>query len=62
MEAGGGLALRLYEPQGSRGRALITPPPGWELASGLNLLEDTQGEPDLNFQPFQVRTYRLQPR
>jgi alpha-mannosidase len=62
LEDGGGLALRLYEPQGARGRVLITPPPGWELASQLNLLEDTQGEPDLEFRPFQVRTYRLEPR
>jgi alpha-mannosidase len=62
MEDGGGLALRLYEPEGSRGRVQITPPPAWQLASGLNLLEDTQGEPDLDFRPFQVRTYRLQPR
>ena len=61
-EAGRGLVLRLYEPQGSRGRVLITPPAGWELASELNLLEDAQGEPDLNFRPFQVRTYGLQPR
>ncbi|MBO0683652.1 MAG: alpha-mannosidase [Candidatus Dormibacteraeota bacterium] len=55
----GALVLRLYEPQGARGRAGLRLPEGWRLAAALNLLEDRIGEPDLDFLPFQVRTYLL---
>ncbi|HEX4213403.1 MAG TPA: glycoside hydrolase family 38 C-terminal domain-containing protein [Candidatus Dormibacteraeota bacterium] len=58
-ENGDGLILRLYEPQGGRGSAEVRPPEGWSLAEELNILEDPAGAPDLEFAPFQVRTYRL---
>jgi len=53
------LVLRVYEPQGGRGRAEVTPPDGWALDSELNLLEDPIGEPDPSMSPFRVRTWRL---
>jgi alpha-mannosidase len=59
-EDGGGLVLRFYEPQGARGTARLTLPGGWRPAAALNLLEDRVGEPDLDFGPFQVRTYLLE--
>jgi len=58
-EDGDGLVLRLYEPQGGRGRARLTLPAGWRASEELNLLEDRVGEPDFEFRPFQVRTHRL---
>ncbi len=53
------LVLRVYEPQGARGRAEITAPEGWALDSELNLLEDPIGGPDPAMAPFQVRSWRL---
>jgi len=53
------LVLRVYEPQGARGRAEITAPEGWALHSELNLLEDRVGEPDPSMPPFRVRSWRL---
>jgi len=58
-EDGGGLVLRLYEPQGARGSVLLALPDGWRASDELNLLEDRIGDPDLALGPFQVRTYRL---
>ncbi len=60
-EDGGGLVLRLYEPQGARGAAVLRLPGGWRLAGGLNLLEDRTRRPDLGFGPFQTRSYLLEP-
>jgi alpha-mannosidase len=62
LEDGGGLALRTYEPQGARGKAEVKLPSGWELASELNLLEESVGVPELVFRPFQVRTWSLEKR
>ena len=58
-EDGAGLVLRLYEPQGARGRVRLVLPEGWRASDELNLLEDRIGDPDLAVRPFQVRTYRL---
>src|SRR5262249_59359186 len=58
-EDGDGLVLRLYEPQGARGRVRLVLPEGWRVSDELNLLEDRVGEPDLAVGAFQVRTYRL---
>jgi alpha-mannosidase len=53
-EDGGGLLLRLYEPQGARGAVHIDAP-GWDLAP-VDLLErDAPGAP---FGPFAVRSFR----
>jgi alpha-mannosidase len=60
-EDGPGLALRLYEPQGARGRAELRPPVGWGVGAELSLIEDRLGPPALEFLPFQVRTYLLEP-
>lgn len=59
-EDGRGLVLRLYEPQGSRGRLSVDLPEGWSLSEPLNLLEepiDRLAAHDLL--PFEVRTWRL---
>lgn len=58
-EDGGGLVLRVYEPQGARGALSLTLPPGWEIASEIDLLERPIGTPDLTLQPFQVRSWLL---
>ena len=57
----GGVVLRLYEPQGARGVARLRLPRGWRLTDELDLLEDRIGRPDLDFGPFQVRSYLLSP-
>ena len=62
LEDGGGLILRVYEPQGARGAARLTLPDGWTLESVADLLERPTGEPELGFGPFQVRSWRLVPR
>ena len=62
LEDGGGLLLRAYEPQGARGTASLSLPDGWALESATDLLERPNGEPELGFDPFQVRTWRLVPR
>jgi alpha-mannosidase len=59
-EDGGGLILRLYEPQGARGRADVRLREGWQLTEGVDLLENQTGRPELDFRPFQVRSYRLE--
>jgi len=59
LEDGGGLLLRLYEPQGARGAASVELPEGWALDAETDLLERPRGAPDLGFGPFQVRTHRL---
>jgi alpha-mannosidase len=59
LEEGGGLVLRLYEPQGARGAVRVGVPEGWRLDSELNLLEEPVGEPQFYFTPFQVRSWRL---
>jgi hypothetical protein len=51
--------LRVYEPQGARGRAELELPDGWTVDAELNLLEEEVGPPDLDFTPFRVRSWRL---
>ena len=57
LEDGGGLLLRVYEPQGARG-AVTVDVPGWAL-SPVDLLERPAGEPGLALGPFAVRGWRL---
>jgi alpha-mannosidase len=59
LEDGGGLALRVYEPQGARGRVALELPGGWEADATLDLLERPAGAPLLDVEPFAVRTWRL---
>jgi alpha-mannosidase len=59
LEDGGGLLLRLYEPQGARGAVTVAPPDGWTLDRALDLLEHDAGAPDLWLDPFAVRAWRL---
>jgi len=59
LEDGGGLVLRVYEPQGARGEARLELPSGWTVDAELNLLEDELGPPDTSFTPFRVRSWRL---
>jgi alpha-mannosidase len=54
LEDGGGLLLRVYEPQGARG-ALTIDAPGWSF-SPLDLLE--RDAPAAPFGPFAVRSFR----
>jgi alpha-mannosidase len=59
LEDGGGLVLRVYEPQGARGRIEVRVPDGWSLDRGLDLLERDAGAPSLELGPFAVRSYQL---
>jgi alpha-mannosidase len=59
LEDGGGLALRVYEPQGGRGRLAVELPREWEIDAALDLLERPAGAPELELTPFAVRTWRL---
>jgi alpha-mannosidase len=56
LEDGGGLLLRVYEPQGASGRVQIEGP---TPEAGLDLLERDTGPADLELGPFAVRTWRL---
>ena len=59
-EEGEGLALRLYEPAGRRGRLSLTLPSGWTASEPLNLLEEPierTGPADI--MPFEIRTWKL---
>jgi alpha-mannosidase len=60
-EDGDGLILRVYEPVGARGPIDIEPPPGWEVAGEVNLLEDTIERPSASIRPFEIRSFRLRP-
>jgi alpha-mannosidase len=59
LEDGGGLLLRVYEPQGARGRVTLELPGGWEADAALDLLERPAGATELDIAPFAVRTWRL---
>jgi alpha-mannosidase len=59
LEDGDGLALRVYEPQGARGRVNVVTPKGWALDAELDLLERKTGDPDTYFGPFKFHTWRL---
>ncbi|HZU47280.1 MAG TPA: glycoside hydrolase family 38 C-terminal domain-containing protein, partial [Mycobacterium sp.] len=58
-EDGGGLVLRVYEPQGAAGSVEVQPPFSWDVGAELDLLEDEIGTPDFEFTPFKVRTWLL---
>jgi alpha-mannosidase len=62
LEDGGGLVLRVYEPQGARGSVELGLPPGWEADADLDLLERVTGPARLELAPFQVRSWRLRER
>ncbi|HET6546977.1 MAG TPA: glycoside hydrolase family 38 C-terminal domain-containing protein [Solirubrobacter sp.] len=57
LEDGGGLLLRVYEPQGARGVLTIELPDGWALARELDLLERDAGPPRLGLGPFAVKSW-----
>jgi alpha-mannosidase len=59
LEDGGGLLLRVYEPQGARGRLTVRTPEGWRIERALDLLERDAGAPALGLGPFSVRGYQL---
>jgi alpha-mannosidase len=59
LEDGDGLALRVYEPQGARGRVELGLPPGWAADAALDLLERPIGAPESELTPFAVRTWRI---
>src|ERR1700741_1878889 len=56
LEDGGGMLLRVYEPQGSAARVELG---GWGAEAGLDLLERETGPPGLELGPFAVRTWRI---
>jgi alpha-mannosidase len=58
LEDGGGLVLRVYEPQGARGRAELRLPEGWQ-ADEIDLLERPLGQAQYELTPFQIRSWRL---
>jgi len=61
LEDGDGLALRVYDPFGDRGRVTVMPPPGWALDTELGLLERPLGAPRTELDAFAVRTWSLRP-
>lgn len=61
-EDGDGLILRVYEPQGARGRLTVQVPAGWDVAGEVDLLERPLAQPAASIGPFQVKSYRLRPR
>ncbi|GAC1455037.1 MAG: hypothetical protein PVSMB10_13050 [Pseudarthrobacter sp.] len=61
LEDGGGLVLRAFEPEGKRGRVRVELPPGWNLESEVNLLEQRLGDSDMAFGSFQLRSWLLRP-
>jgi alpha-mannosidase len=61
LEDGGGLALRVWEPQGARGAVSLTLPDGWCEAGALDILERPV-DASASLGPFEVRTWRLSQR
>lgn len=59
LEDGGGLVLRCYEPQGSRGAVNVDLPQGWGLDGERTLVEDRVDHAQLTFAPFQIHTWAL---
>jgi alpha-mannosidase len=59
LEDGPGLLLRVYEPQGARGRLRVTLPDGWRVGEALDLLERRIGAPEPDVGPFAVRSLEL---
>jgi len=68
-EDGEGIVLRLYEPHGARGRAVLRFAAGLRSVERVNLLEEPEGGPvdveagvvRLDVRPFEVVTLRLVP-
>ncbi len=60
-EAGDGLVLRVYEPQGARGPLQVRAPEGWCVAEAVDLLERPLPDADERIGPFQVKSWRLAP-
>ncbi len=58
LEDGGGLALRVWEPQGARGPVALSLPDGWHADGALDVLERPAGA-DGPLRPFEVRTWAL---
>jgi alpha-mannosidase len=59
LEDGGGLALRLWEPQGARGDVRVRLPEGWRADGAIDLLERPAGSAEGPLRPFEVRSYAL---
>ena len=59
LEDGGGLALRIWEPQGARGTVDLALPDGWRANGAIDLLERPAGTAEGPLRPFEVRTYAL---
>ena len=59
LEDGGGLALRVYEPQGARGTVRLSLPDGWREDGELDLLERPVAAEGDELGPFKVRTWAL---
>ena len=55
-----GLLLRCFEPQGARGHVRLDLPGAWRAVQELDVLERPLGEPEMHFNPFQVRSWKLQ--
>jgi alpha-mannosidase len=62
LEDGGGMVLRIYEPQGARGAVTIDVDSPWKLGPEVSILEEQQEDPGGVFGPFQVRTFSVVPR
>ncbi|MGH2448949.1 MAG: alpha-mannosidase [Chloroflexota bacterium] len=60
LEDGGGLVLRLYEPRGARRDVSLMLQEGWRLSEELDLLEEPVGEPVGHFNPFQIRSWKIE--
>ena len=56
LEDGGGMLLRVYEPQGRAAHVALG---GSTAEADLDLLERETGPPDLELGPFAVRTWRI---
>ena len=59
LEDGGGLALRVWEPQGARGSVDLGLPEGWRADGAIDLLERPAGSAEAPLRPFEVRSYAL---
>jgi alpha-mannosidase len=60
LEDESGLLLRCYEPQGARGKVRLGLPGTWRAVQELDLLERPIGAPNMHFDPFQVRSWKLE--
>ena len=58
---GNGYILRMFERAGKAAETSLKVPSGYRIACEVNLLEDRIGEADkdLQFKPFEIRSFRL---